>query len=88
MRALVKECLSTSSAAVSKPQVAMTSVTPPFPGLFPQRGVVAEWQQSYNNRASEPHSSSNPWMPPEENSMEGSPGFCEGVNDVLSTGVF
>jgi hypothetical protein len=72
MRALVKECSSTSGAVASKPQAAITSVTPPFPGLEPQTGAGAELQQSYNNRTSESDSSSKPWMPPEENSMEGS----------------
>jgi hypothetical protein len=75
MRALVKECLSTSGAVASKPQAAITSVTPPFPGLEPQIGTGAEWQQSYNNRTSESDSSSRHWMPPEENSMEGSSRF-------------
>ena len=73
MRALVKECSSTLGAVASMPQAAITSVTPPFPGLEPQIGTGDEWwQQSYNNRTSESDSSSNPWMPPEENSRDGS----------------
>lgn len=78
MRASVKECSPTSGAIASKPQAAMTSLTPPFPGPEPEVEIEAELQQSYNKRTSESVSSSTAWMAADGNLMEGSSRFLMG----------